>query len=157
MKLNVKLTIVGVDMFMQYNITSKENELNKDLGVGRIIMTATFRDSEVDVTRPSFIIKTNELTGNYIYISELNRYYFIDSITSIDNTHSLIQCRCDVLMSHKTEILEAVVKCVQSTNSSSYYYNTDSECRTSTRRFTFSAASNLFSASGMLVLVTSEG
>lgn len=144
-------------MFIQYEITSKENELNKEIGTGSIITSATFRDSEIDVTRPYFIIKTNELTGNYIYISDLNRYYFIDSITSIDNTHSLIQCRCDVLMSHKQEILAATGKCTQSTNSSSYYYNTDSECRTATRRFTFSGASNMFSDSGMLVLVTSEG
>lgn len=144
-------------MFIQYNITSKENELNKEIGDGSVIAGATFRDSEIDVTRPYFIVKTNELTGNYIYISDLNRYYFIDSITSIDNTHSLVQCRCDVLMSHKEAILAATGKCTQSPNSSSYYYNTESECRTITRRITFSIAENLFSDKGMLVLVTSEG
>ena len=144
-------------MLIQYTTTSKENELNKTLTNETRLESATFRDSEIDVIRPYFIIKTDELAGNYIYIDELNRYYFIDSMTKIDNVHTLVQCRCDVLMSWKQQIEQASALCEVSTTGSNYFGDVKTECRTVTRRYNFSGASNVFDNAGMLVLVTSEG
>lgn len=140
-------------MFIQYTTTSKENELNKTLTNETRLESATFRDSEIDVIHPYFIIKTDELSGNYIYIEELNRYYFIDSMTKIDSVHTLIQCRCDVLMSFKTEIENSTGLLVKSTTTNPYFAQSTIESRTIKRRFEF-PESDAFNSNGEYILIT---
>ena len=139
-----------------YTTHSKENEINKTLQ-SPVEVNANINVSELDVTRPQFLIKTSDISGNYIYISKLNRYYFIDTKTTVDNTHTYLTLRCDVLMSWKDEIMNATGLIVKSQNGNSYYGSVESECRTSSKRYVYTNGQNIFSDSGMLVLVTSEG
>ena len=139
-----------------YTTNSKENEINKTLQ-SPIELNANINVSELDVMRPQILIKTSDISGNYIYISKLNRYYFIDTKTNVDNVHTYLTLRCDVLMSWKDEIMNATGLVVKSQNGNSYYGGVVSECRTSSKRYVYENGQNIFSDSGMLVLVTSEG
>lgn len=139
-----------------YTTHSKENEINKTLQ-SPIEVNANINVSELDVMRPQFLIKTADISGNYIYISKLNRYYFIDTKTNVDNVHTYLTLRCDVLMSWKDEIMNATGLIVKSQNGNSYYGGVESECRTASKRYVYTNGQNIFSDSGMLVLVTSEG
>lgn len=139
-----------------YTTNSKENEINKTLQ-SPIELNANINVSELDVMRPQILIKTSDISGNYIYISKLGRYYFIDTKTNVDNVHTYLTLRCDVLMSWKDEIMNATGLVVKSQNGNSYYGGVASECRTSSKRYVYENGQNIFSDSGMLVLVTSEG
>ena len=139
-----------------YTTHSKENEINKTLQ-SPVEVNANINVSELDVMRPQFLIKTADISGNYIYISKLNRYYFIDTKTNVDNAHTYLTLRCDVLMSWKDEIMNATGLIVKSQNRNPYYGGVESECRTASKRYVYTNGQNIFSDSGMLVLVTSEG
>ena len=139
-----------------YTTHSKEHEINKTLQ-SPVEVNANINVSELDVMRPQFLIKTSDISGHYIYISKLNRYYFIDTKTNVDNVHTYLTLRCDVLMSWKDEIMNATGLVVKSQNGNSYYGGVESECRTTSKRYVYTNGQNIFSDSGMLVLVTSEG
>lgn len=139
-----------------YTTHSKEHEINKTLQ-SPVEVNANINVSELDIMRPQFLIKTSDISGNYIYISKLNRYYFIDTKTNVDNVHTYLTLRCDVLMSWKNEIMNATGLIVKSQNGNQYYGGVESECRTASKRYVYTSGQNIFSDSGMLVLVTSEG
>lgn len=139
-----------------YTTHSKENEINKTLQ-SPVEVSANMNVSELDVMRPQLLIKTTDISGNYIYISKLRRYYFIDTKTTVDNTHTYLTLRCDVLMTWKDEIMNATGLIVKSQNGNPYYGGVVSECRTVSKRYVYTNGQNIFSDSGMLVLVTSEG
>lgn len=139
-----------------YTTHSKENEINKTLQ-SPVEVNANMNVSELDVMRPQLLIKTTDISGNYIYISKLRRYYFIDTKTTVDNTHTYLTLRCDVLMTWKDEIMNATGLIVKSQNGNPYYGGVVSECRTVSKRYVYTNGQNIFSDSGMLVLVTSEG
>lgn len=139
-----------------YTTHSKENEINKTLQ-SPVEVNANMNVSELDVMRPQLLIKATDISGNYIYIPKLRRYYFIDAKTTVDNTHTYLTLRCDVLMTWKDEIMNATGLIVKSQNGNPYYGSVVSECRTSSSRYVYTNGQNIFSDSGMLVLVTSEG
>lgn len=139
-----------------YTTHSKENEINKTLQ-SPVEVNANMNVTELDVMRPQLLIKTSDISGNYIYIPKLRRYYFIDTKTNVDNIHTYLTLRCDVLLSWKDEIMNATGHIVKSQNGNSYYGGVESECRTASKRYVYTNGQNIFSDSGMLVLVTSEG
>ena len=57
---------------------------------------------------------------NYVYINEFGRYYYITDIICIRNNLYELQCKVDVLMSHKAKIL-ALKQCLIERNQ--YNYN----------------------------------
>ena len=139
-----------------YTTHSKEHEINKTLQ-SPVEVNANMNVSELDIMRPQLLIKTANISGNYIYIPKLRRYYFIDTKTNVDNVHTYLTLRCDVLMSWKDEIMNATGLIVKSQNGNSYYGGVECECRTASKRYVYTNGQNIFSDSGMLVLVTSEG
>ena len=63
----------------------------------------------LDILHPSVLLDMNIDIGdvrkyNYMYIPKFSRYYFIDSI-SAEGGFIRIDGRCDVLMSHRADIL----------------------------------------------------
>lgn len=94
------------------NKVDKKANLSNDSG--NIIVRFTRPDS-FDILNPTIIISLSDVSGfenslsdikkyNYMYVSEVSRYYFIDTITT-ENGLVKITGRCDVLMSHKKDIL----------------------------------------------------
>ena len=92
-----------------YKNVSSDNTINKVLTNGTVFNINLKR--ETDILNPDlFLVK---LTGidyndfNYAEIVELKRFYFIDSITSVNASLFKLECSTDVLETYKTEILNS--------------------------------------------------
>lgn len=91
--------------------------------IGKVIdsgetFTCVLKDN-TSILNPSIIILSNSAsipTYNYMYISDLGRYYFIDDVVSLNNNRWEIRGHVDVLETYKSGILaqSAVIKRQQS-------------------------------------------
>lgn len=87
-----------------YENTSDKRYLNKNI-------TAKYNDIPIEVLEPSSVVRPNlkvssGLIGqsvNYLYIAELERYYYIKNWI-MENGHVRLECEVDVLMSFKNDI-----------------------------------------------------
>jgi hypothetical protein len=97
-----------------YKNSAPPNKVNKssNLSNKREIEAVRFIEkNSLDILNPSVLIQlTDEVRDaskyNYLYIPKFSRYYFIDSI-STEGGLIRIDGRCDVLMSHKSDILKS--------------------------------------------------
>ena len=85
-----------------YNNLSNYNVVNKSLEEINIL-SFSFKENSNIIT-PSLILKNYE-GGNYCYIKELERYYFVKDIDLLENGLFKINCEIDVLMSYKDDII----------------------------------------------------
>ena len=96
----------GVEIIL-YKNSAESNRVDKTNYLeeaGKIY--GIFRDS-FSITEPAFELEYNQVPNfNYVYITQLNRYYYVNDITSVANNLWLINLNIDVLMTYKTEILE---------------------------------------------------
>lgn len=53
---------------------------------------------------PTFIIN-HVLHSNYCYVKDFARYYYITNITMLDFRRTMIECKVDVLMTYKQQLL----------------------------------------------------
>ena len=109
-------------MLILYKNKSSDNTLNKTLTEPLEIRVILKRD--IDHTNPELILRDiigYDLTEyNYCEISELNRFYFIDSIESITNETNLFRCTCDVLSTYKLDILQCNARLKRSLKTGDY-------------------------------------
>lgn len=87
-----------------YHNSSPVEKIGKELDTG-VNYSCLFKQ-DTSILKPVITIRTStNLTGyNYMYISELSRYYFIDDIVMVnDNTYD-ISGHVDVLDTYATEI-----------------------------------------------------
>ena len=109
-------------MLILYKNKSSDNTLNKILTEPLEIRVILKRD--IDLTNPELILRDiigYDLTEyNYCEISELNRFYFIDSIESITNETNLFRCTCDVLSTYKLDILQCKARLKRSLKTGDY-------------------------------------
>ncbi len=87
-----------------YNNKSNKNIVNKKIEKVQEI-TFDFKDDS-DITNPILILQTYK-TGNYCYIPDLKRYYYIDRIELMNGGYYKLYLEIDVLMSYKDEIINA--------------------------------------------------
>lgn len=87
-----------------YKTQDENNKLNKNL-TQIATLNGTLR-SECSIINPVLDIQADFIQGNYIYINEFKRYYFIDEIISLKNGYWEVHCSVDVLMSYKNNILQ---------------------------------------------------
>lgn len=87
-----------------YNNKSNKNIVNKKIEEIQEI-SFNFKDYS-DITNPSLILQTYQ-TGNYCYIPDLKRYYYIDRIELMKGGFYRLYLEIDVLMSYKEEIINA--------------------------------------------------
>lgn len=85
-----------------YNNTSDNKKLNKNINTISTVDLILYLDT--NILNPTFKIKNFNNNGNYIYVPDLGRYYFIDNYT-LSNQCVYLHCSVDVLMSYKNEIL----------------------------------------------------
>ena len=94
-----------------YNNTQELNKISKSPTLVRTL-TGEFRE-EVDIVNPEILIEYDgTLTDvNYMYIQQLNRWYFITGIESVRTKLWRIYAHCDVLKTYSEAILgtEAVI------------------------------------------------
>ena len=95
-----------------YNSASPVEKIGKTLTAGGSY-SCTLKDT-TSVLNPVLIIRTSDAVYNYnyLYISEFQRYYFINDIKSVNNNVWEISAHVDVLETYKTAILanNAVIK-----------------------------------------------
>ena len=87
-----------------YNNKSNKNIVNKKIEEIQEI-SFDFKDDS-DITNPILILQSYK-TGNYCYIPDLNRYYYIDRIELMNGGFYKLYLEIDVLMSYKDEIIKA--------------------------------------------------
>lgn len=88
-----------------YNTADPVNKINKTL-TDPVTLNGKLVDS-FNMTSPVIIVR-GKITSNYCFIESLKRYFFVDSV-KYDGDKAVIYLRCDVLESHKTDILNATV------------------------------------------------
>ena len=101
-----------------YNNTSDSREINKNLTELSTINITLYLDT--NVTTPIFKVKNFINNANYMYVSDLHRYYYINNYT-ISNQCVYLHCSVDVLETYKTEILNS--ECLISRSENDYNDN----------------------------------
>lgn len=73
-----------------------------------------------DVTNPRIILNMNagDISANYMYIQDFNRYYYITGITILNGNQTEITGHCDVLMSFWNSFKNS--QCTAGRSSSNY-------------------------------------
>lgn len=92
---------------------SPVEKIGKNIDFG-LDITGCVLKASTSILRPVIEILTNQsiYTYNYMYISEFERYYFIDDIVSVHNNKWEVSGHVDVLETYKNSILnqQAVIK-----------------------------------------------
>lgn len=91
-------------MTFQFGTTNSANEvIHKSTDLGNAV-TCIIKDP-IDVVSPYLIVKDTEveLTDNYAYSSDTERYYFIE-VEDLPGGRRGVQCTVDPLMSFASEI-----------------------------------------------------
>lgn len=110
-----------------YKNKSPDNKIGKDLELleeydGNL-------NNEVSMMDIKFTLQNIGLKNikkmNYIFVVELGRYYFITNVNLISQSTIEIECKCDVLESFKSEILENEVVTKRQENYNNRYLNDD--------------------------------
>lgn len=100
--------------------TNKQDKatLKKFLSDGRCY-TITFKDDNIEIINPTIIISSHITVlkeYNYVYLPNLNRYYFINGFSSLFGNRTELSLSVDVLMSWQSDILNMSVIADRSTN-----------------------------------------
>ena len=140
--------------------SSPVEKIGKSLDSGVTISGCTLKDSS-SILKPVIRIRSNDsgiITYNYMYISELQRYYFIDDIVSVNNNVWEISGHVDVLETYKTAILSnnAVIK-RQQNNYNLYLDDPDFHVYNYEKLQTLRFPANSFSKTLKYVLVVNGG
>lgn len=112
-----------IDLF---TCNSERNRVNKTSYLSnRFTLEGSFRKATSAMNIVVEVEKTNPLkyNYNYMYISEFNRWYFIDDISTIVTGIWSISATVDVLMSFMNDILisEAIIDKVENEETANLY------------------------------------
>ena len=95
------------------NFSDKRN-LNKNLTEIKTV-SATAK-GDINIISPTLIIQYYSTDFNYCYIQELNRFYYVNSLTLLTGQRLQINLSVDVLMSYKEEIKNLTVNVLRYEN-----------------------------------------
>lgn len=102
-----------------YKNTAENNRIDKTEYLTKVIDLQGYLRQETNIINPSIIIEyAGEINFNYVYISTFNRYYFVNSISSVRSNLWRIELSVDVLMTYKSTILN--YNCYVSRNENEY-------------------------------------
>lgn len=143
-----------------YSYSDLPNKINKNLSDGTTLTGALRQPSSV--TNPTITVNViSDLTGyNYAYISEFDRYYFINDIVYERTDIAVIHMTVDVLMSfadqlnHSTVIVE---KSADVPNVGTPYIKTENDVVLVKRKTDIVQFSNGFNDDGEFILITAGG
>ena len=96
-----------------YTNNSEKIAVNKDI-TELMSLNGILRDN-TSIQNPVITLNRNisELINcNYVFISDFNRYYYVNNINSVKQNLTELSLSCDVLMSFKDDILKqtAIIK-----------------------------------------------
>lgn len=105
-----------------YKCSDGDNVINKTLTEKLTINITLKRD--VNITAPQIILMNDNGAFfnqyNYAEIPELGRFYFIDSVTSLNNKMESIALRCDVLETYKADVLASKARFMRGLKTGDY-------------------------------------
>lgn len=104
-----------------YVSNAERNKLDKTAYLTNALETEILLKENCGMIKPVLIISANVTNKNYVYIPLFSRYYFITSITRLDNNRLEISCTVDVLMSFKEDIKQLKVIATRSSNRYNQY------------------------------------
>ena len=87
-----------------YNNKSNNNVLNKKITLVKELDFTLKSDNSI--MQPILVLK-NYTSGNYCYIDEFHRYYYINDVRLLNGGLYELQLDVDVLMTYKDEIINA--------------------------------------------------
>lgn len=104
----ITVNAVPPDTCVFFQNTAEPNRVNKtDYLTEQFRVNGNLRDIS-DVINPSITFECTDdkiLKSNYVYIPAFNRYYFINSITSVRTNLWRVNLQCDVLYSFRNDVL----------------------------------------------------
>ena len=92
-----------------YKNTSPNNVVDKSIKKIHTFSGVKFKhEGALDILNPTILVQYSDEVSdftkfNYVQIAKLNRYYYIVNMSFVGGLCE-IQCKCDVLMSHKNSI-----------------------------------------------------
>lgn len=141
-----------------YKYADKNNVVNKSLGTAT--SASGLLHDVFNIINPILTIRTTAapFDFNYCYIPDFGRYYFIDSISIIDNQRAQISLKIDVLNTYKTAILTATATATNRENSTPYISTRENvhDVRPQFAKIPFSVE-NPFVENGDIILTTIKG
>lgn len=96
------------DSLVLFHNNSENIEVYKDLEELGSFENIEVMD-ETNLSSPSFIINSitaEAVKGTYLYYAPFKRYYYVDSITMVNNDLWRLETTCDLLMSFRDELME---------------------------------------------------
>lgn len=111
-----------------YQVTDGDNVMNKTLSDTPLTLTIRLK-RDTDIINPMLILSAIDGVDynnyNYAEIEELNRFYFIDNATNLNNKRWQLNLSCDVIETYKDEILLSHAKFKRSIRSGDYINTAD--------------------------------
>lgn len=107
-----------------YSMSEDRNKIGKTLTVLKTINAeSNVKDlSLIDTVLFLSTMSVDEIKNyNYLYIHELNRYYFIENVSVTITGLYKLQLHCDLLETYKNDILDSFALINQSGNNNKYY------------------------------------
>ena len=109
-----------------YKNSSPSNKVTKNLGSKKDLGDACALIHDTSVTHPTIMVggfkKVTDFSDyNYCYISQFNRYYYINDIVASKNGYVTMYLECDVLMSFKSDILNSTQLVTRQKNKGKMY------------------------------------
>lgn len=105
-----------------YKCSDGDNVINKTLTEKLTINITLKRD--VNITAPQIILINDNGAFfnqyNYAEIPELGRFYFIDSVTSLNSKMESLSLRCDVLETYKADVLASKARFMRGLKTGDY-------------------------------------
>lgn len=84
-----------------YTNKSNQNIINKRIDLVSEL-NCTFKD-DIDILNPALLVK-NYTGGNYCYLSDFERYYYIDDVGLLKGGVYQLHCSVDVLKSYADDL-----------------------------------------------------
>lgn len=91
-----------------YKTVDSPNTINKTLTDPLTLEINLKKDT--NIINPELVLNGDFRGFNYAHIPELNRYYFINSMEQLNFTLVKLYLECDVLETHKADILNSPCK-----------------------------------------------
>ena len=105
-----------------YKCSDGDNVINKTL-TDKFTVNITLK-RDVNISAPQIILMNDNGAFfnqyNYAEIPELGRFYFIDSVTSLNNKMESLALRCDVLETYKADVLASKARFMRGLKTGDY-------------------------------------
>lgn len=144
-----------------YNYNGKRNTINKTLQNG-VNVDGTIKDATNVITPQIKFRKKQDLQNvsafNYVYIAELNRYYFVENCEIINSDVFILSLRVDVLKSYENAILSSTATITERENGNKFISNRANiyDIRPQYNKINFSVNAP-FDENGTLIMITLKG